>query len=315
MIGSGLKKLAKENGMQISNGVAYGNLGGFAATLSEGSGYKQIVFSTLFTDHKKMEELIEFTGRMNVSRRYRVQTLNITRQSVQVIFLDNPGTMKKIQEFLAWFLPLLRSHGAAPMNICPECGCEISAGRWILVEGTAIYLHDACAQKVIREIDTDNTQRAEEATGSYGLGLLGALLGSALGAVVWAIVLNLGYVASLVGLLIGWLAEKGYNLLHGKQGKAKVLILILAVIFGVLLGTFTADAITLAGMISGGELPGFAMGDIPGIIFILLADDAEYLAATLGNILTGLLFAGLGVFALLRKAGKAVSDTKYVELN
>ena len=126
--------------------------------------------------------------------------------------------------------------------------------------------------------------------------------------------LNLGYVASVVGLLIGWLAEKGYNLLHGKQGKAKVLILILAVIFGVLLGTFTADAITLAGMIGGGELPGFAMGDIPGIIMILLADDAEYRAATIGNILMGLLFAALGVFALLRKAGKAVSDTKYVEL-
>lgn len=314
MIGSGLKKLAKENKMRISNGVAYGSLGGFTATLCEGAGWKQIVFSTLFTDRKKMDELVEFTGRMNLQRRYRVQNLNITQRSVQVFFHDNPGTMKKIREFLEWFQPLLQSHGATPANVCTECGCEITDGRWVLVEGTAFYLHDACARKVSREIETENTQRKEEATGSYGLGLIGALLGSVLGAIVWAIVLNLGYVASVVGLLIGWLAEKGYNLLHGKQGKAKVLILIVAIIFGVLLGTFAADAFTLIGMISNGELPGFAMGDIPAIILILLADDADYRIGTIGNILMGLLFAALGVFSLLRKASKDVADTKYIEL-
>ena len=43
LIGSGLKKLAKEYGMTVS-GVAYGSLGGFAATLSEGAGFKRIVF-------------------------------------------------------------------------------------------------------------------------------------------------------------------------------------------------------------------------------------------------------------------------------
>lgn len=314
MIGSGLKKLAKENGMCVSNGVAYGSIADFAATLSEGANYKQIVFSTLFTDRRKMEELVEFAGRMNVARRFRVQSLNISQRGVQVIFQDYPGTMKKIREFLEWFLPLLKAHNAAPANICTECGCEITGGRWVLVEGTAYYLHDSCAQKVAREIDTENAQRAEEATGSYGMGLLGALLGSAVGAVLWAIVLNMGYVASLVGLVIGWLAEKGYNLLHGKQGKAKVAILIVAIIFGVLLGTFAADAITLAGMIGNGELPGFALGDIPGVILILLADDADYRTAMMSNILMGLLFAGLGVFALLRKTGKDVSGVKFTEL-
>lgn len=314
MIGSGLKKLAKENGMRVSNGVAYGCIAGFAATLSEGANYKQIVFSTLFADRRKMEELVEFTGRINVARRYRVQNLNISQRGVQVIFQDYPGTMKKIREFLEWFLPLLKTHGAAPANICVECGSQITNGRWVLVEGTAYYLHDSCAQKVAREIDTENTQRAEEAAGSYGMGLLGALLGSAVGAVLWAVVLNMGYVASLVGLVIGWLAEKGYNLFHGKQGKAKVAILIAAIIFGVLLGTFAADVFTLAGMIGNGELPGFTMSDIPGIMIILLIDDAEYRAAMLSNILTGLLFAGLGVFALPRKTGKDVSGVKFTEL-
>ena len=38
MIGSALKKMARENGMTVQGGVAYGSLRGFAATLSEGSG-------------------------------------------------------------------------------------------------------------------------------------------------------------------------------------------------------------------------------------------------------------------------------------
>ena len=50
MVGNGLKKLAKENGMNVDKGVAYGSLRGFTATMSEGSGYKQIVFVTSFAD-------------------------------------------------------------------------------------------------------------------------------------------------------------------------------------------------------------------------------------------------------------------------
>ena len=38
MVGSGLKKLANEYGMTVSNGIAYGSLGGYAATMDEGSG-------------------------------------------------------------------------------------------------------------------------------------------------------------------------------------------------------------------------------------------------------------------------------------
>lgn len=54
MIGSGLKKLAKQNGMSVSNGVAYGSLKGFATTMSEGNGYKLFEISTTFPSlHKR----------------------------------------------------------------------------------------------------------------------------------------------------------------------------------------------------------------------------------------------------------------------
>ena len=314
MVGSGLKKLANEYGMSVDKGVVYGSLRGFAATLSEGYGYKQITFATSFADLANRSRLMDMTNSVDLKKQFGVQKLGIDARRIVVVFRDAAGTMKKISAFLDWFIPLLQEYGASGVNTCVDCGMEITSGKWVLINGIAYYLHDGCAERTKRSIEADNTRRKDEATGSYLLGTLGAFLGSAAGAIVWAVVLYLGYVASIVGLLIGFLAEKGYNLLRGKQGRAKILILILAVIFGVLLGTLAVDVVSLAGMIGNGELPGFSMSDIPLMIWFLLTEDAVYRSATIRNTLMGLFFAALGVFSLLRRAGKEVSDAKYVEL-
>lgn len=313
MVGSVLKKLAKENGMKIDRGIAYGSLRGYAVTLSEGAGWKQVVFATSIPDSVKKTEFTDAVGAVDVTKQYRVQQLEITGKAIRVNFLDNPGTMKKIHAFLDWFIPLLDAFGATKANVCSECGFEVTGGKWVLIDGTAYYLHDACAEHVKLEIEAANTQEKEAAAGSYISGAAGAFLGAAVGAALWAVVLLLGYVASIVGFVIGWLAEKGYVLLKGKQGKAKILILVLAIIFGVAVGTIVADAASLAGMINSGELPGWTMGDIPEMMLILM-EDGEYVAATVKNILMGLFFAALGVYTLLRQTGKEVSGIAYAEL-
>ena len=88
MIGSGLKKLAKENGMKVAQGVAYGSLQGFAATMSEGSGYKQIVFATKFREAGQDDQLLAQINQVNVQRTYRVQNLNIAPNAIQVVFIN-----------------------------------------------------------------------------------------------------------------------------------------------------------------------------------------------------------------------------------
>lgn len=313
MIGSGLKKLAVENGMKIAQGVAYGSLQGFAATMCEGNGWKSITFSTAISDPLKKDEFMQAVNSVNIQRIYRVQNLGMAPRNIQVVFLDNPGTMKKIQEFLEWFLPLLRQAGATMANICPECGGEVVNGRWMLIDGVAHHMHEGCAQRVSSEIGEENARRGQEDQGSYIRGILGALLGAALGAIVWAVVLNLGYVASLVGLLIGFLALKGYDMFKGKQGKGKVAILIVAIVFGVLLGTFAAETFTVIGLINNGEL-NLEIAQAPLLVLAVLKDDPEYAAGVGGNVLMGLLFAALGVFTLLRNAGRAVAGTKVKSL-
>lgn len=314
MIGSAFKKFAQENGMAVAHGAGYGVLNGYVATLTEGRGYKQIVFSTVFPDPASLGTFQQELNKHNLKKEFRVQDINIGSRTVSVVFLDNPGTMKKIRAFLDWFIPVLRACGATDSGICTECGCTIESGHWAMVNGVAYHFHEACARKVQQQVELGNEERKNSDTGNYFTGLLGALGGAVVGAVAWAALLLLGYIASIVGLLIGWLSEKGYNLLKGKQGKAKVVILIFAIIVGVLLGNIGADAFTLFEMIQEGELPGMTVGEIPAMILLVFLEDPEYRAATIKNVLMGILFAALGVYALLRKTGREVADVKYIDL-
>ena len=234
---------------------------------------------------------------------------------IHVVFLDNPGTMKKIQAFLDWFIPLLEESGATKATVCNECGCEIAGGdSWALIDGIAHHMHTVCKEKLKVQLAEEERQIAEEQTGSYLSGAVGAVGGALIGALAWAIVFLIGYVTSVVGLLIGFLAEKGYNLLTGKPGKGKIVILILAIILGVLVGTLAADVIDLAMAIGSGELPEFTYGDILPLILFLLVEDAEYMRGMLANCGMGLLFAGLGVFGLLRKTKKEVTGIRVIDL-
>ncbi len=314
MIGAGLKKLAKEQGMKMDKGVAYGSLRGYAATLSEGAGYKLLQIATIFEDPQSQFHLETVLNSKNLMKEFRVKQVIFIEKGMCILFHDNPGTMKLIYAFIDWFFPLLEENGASKWNVCVECGEEITAGQWKLIDGMAYHFHTTCGLSVATEIEREENVKKSEDTGSYGTGFVGAFLGAVLGAVVWALVLLLGYIAGLVGFLIGWLAEKGYHLFRGKNGKGKIAILIIVVIFGVVFGTFLGETISIVNLINSGELAGWTYADIPYLFYILFMD-SEYLMAVGSNVLVGLLFAGLGIFSMLRRANKEVSGVKVQDLN
>ena len=147
MIGYGLKKLAKENGMQVDAGVAYGNFKGFAVTFSEGAGYKRMDVVTKFPDAEQKKQFEEALRGVDVSKTYRVQQLIMGSRYLRVEFYDNPGTMKKMEAFFQWFFPLLAEHGAVAGNVCPQCG-GTAPGAWYLLDGVAYPMHDSCAAQM-----------------------------------------------------------------------------------------------------------------------------------------------------------------------
>lgn len=80
-------------------------------------------------------------------------------------------------------------------------------------------------------------QDAPENKSSVIGGIIGALIGAAIGAVAWTIVGMLGYIASIIGFVIAFLADKGYDLLKGRQGTIKMIVLIVCVVLAVAAGT------------------------------------------------------------------------------
>lgn len=68
-------------------------------------------------------------------------------------------------------------------------------------------------------------------------GIVGALIGASIGAALWALVGVMGYIASIIGFVIAFLASKGYDLLKGRQGMIKMIVLIVCVVLAVCAGT------------------------------------------------------------------------------
>ena len=309
MIGSGLRKLAAEKGLKVASGVAYGSLHGYCATLSEGSGNKTLVFSTRFTEVAQKVAFTEHLQTLGLDKEFKLMALEVQDKIIQVVFLDTIGTMKRIAGFIDRFIPILEQYGASKLDICPECGTMLTGGSWKLVNGIAIYVHEACAERIRDAIQVGNEERLS--TGSYLSGAVGAFLGATGGAAAWAGVMLLGYVTSLVGFLIGFLAERCYNLFRGKKGVGKIVILILAVIFGVLLGNAAANMIAILN-----ELSGYGFGIKEGIEFLIAAftEVPEVRVAMIKDTVLGLLYAGLGVAFLISKTKKEVTGPKFIDL-
>lgn len=152
----------------------------------------------------------------------------------------------------------------------------------------------------------------EEKKSNLLLGIAGALLGALLGALVWAIVGAFGYIASIVGLLIAFLAAKGYDLLRGPQGIIKLIVLIFCVILAVSIGN--------AGAYLWAVHAGYteAVSEMGPVEQQLVMSEAEYLRSVLPELVNdpqiqqeflkdmgvGLLFAVVGCIGLLKQAGK-----------
>lgn len=311
MISSGLKKLAQSYGMQI-NGVAYGDMRGYAATLSEGSGWRRLDITGRFDDVQKQNELQSALNTRNLQKEFAVQQLSVSGRGISVTFLAGLGALKKLSAFLDFFLPLLPQSGLTGSGICPECGNELYGnGKWKSIDGVAYHLHEACAERLRRS--TAEVEQESRREGSYGTGLIGAIIGGLIGAVVWALVLNLGYITSLVGLLIGFLAERGYHFLRGKEGKGKLVILILVSLVCVIIGTLGADVIEIVKLIKDGTLM-LSYGQIPELMWLMFTEEAEYMRAVLANLGLGVLFAGLGLYGMLSRTYRAARGVRFRDL-
>ena len=339
MIGSGLKKLAAANGLQIDGGVAYGVLKGCFVSLSEGSGYKRMcIYAGCYhkpegvaaavegevPEHLQVasaiaDYIVEYAGDFKTYRimnsKHKLPGVSIVQGGsvVQINFFDNPGTIKCIEAFIENILPEIAP--TTQPHVCMKCGLgnNDTTKPVLLPDEAVVPMHEGCANEIIAALGGKKAR----AGGTLG-GILGALIGSAIGAVVWAAIGVMGYIASIVGLLIAFLASKGYDLLGGKPGKVKLVTLIICVLLAVVVGTVGTQVYFIHEVYVEGvaELKSWEVAK-PEMEFIMevipvMWEDSEVAGAVAGDIGMGWLFAALGCFGILRSStgGKKVRILK-----
>ena len=315
MISTGLKKLALENGMKVANGVAYGTFRDYSVGFWDGSGTKSMIVCTKFADADGQSNFEAGLGRLQAPKEYRVRELNVLDEGIVIVFNDTVGTLKKMNEFFDVFFPLLDSCGATHADVCSTCGQSFDGSeQWVLVNGVPLKLHRACRDRMQADIRREKTAAEENDTGSYGSGAVGALLGSVAGAIVWALIFLLGRIAAIGGIVIAWLSAKGYDLLHGKQGKGKIVIVLILSLLGVLLGTFGGYYAEIVKEIVSGELAGYTVGQVPGLIATLFLLSPEFKAEFIKNLAIGFVIAAVGIFLILKNTHDGLKGSTIKDL-
>lgn len=312
MIGADSINLAAEYGFKVSNGVAYGDMCGYAAALSDVSEGKMLVISTAFPREEEKRLLEDELNGSNLQETYCVSNLKLLDSRIEITFAAEAGAAGGIKEFADFFFPLLDKYGASGINVCPLCGEALNEnGSWKLVDGIALHLHDGCAENMRRTA----LAAAQGESGTLGKGILGAMTGSLISAIPWAIVGYLGYFASIFGLVTGLLTKKFYELFHGRNGKGKVAVIVICALIGVALGCFGADAIELAVGISKGYYSGITVGQIPAFILWSLIYIPEYRSEAIRYLCYGIGFAIIGMFDVLRGIKQEAKGSDIIDLD
>ena len=164
-------------------------------------------------------------------------------------------------------------------------------------------------------------EQAVQPEGSIAKGCLGAFLGALLGAIASGLISAFTQQASLLlGFLIGFLVAKGYELLKGREGKAKIVIVILAIIFAVVLGEVIYSVSTIEMEyrkfpqyfaeeigIPVEQIPAELMEELMpgrGEVYEAFYNNPETRTATLKDLGISFLFAAIGSIGIIIGLGK-----------
>ena len=153
-------------------------------------------------------------------------------------------------------------------------------------------------------------QDEKEKQGSLMGGIIGALVGATIGAVIWMLIGMLGYIVGLVGFLIAFLASKGYDLLKGRPGAVKVIVLIVCVLAAICVGTLGTTVWDIHNEYNElSEAERKYMYPPESELIRLVLSDSEVQIAMLKDAGLGLLFGFLGAIDVIRGAKKMQQNT------
>jgi len=207
--------------------------------LSQGmQSYKEFVeilgVNHIFTFKNEIPEVIP----------YRIYEISLEGVSNVSITVQNHKTIgETLKALMDDGIRLMRELGIPGSEVCWYCN-QSGGTEKVQVNEAVVYMHNGCIESFCQKIG-QAAQEFHSEKKNYGRGFVGALLGAIIGAIPWVIVYLLGYVVAALGILIGFAAQKGYEIMGGKPGKGKAWIVLILVIVVVVVAHFIGDTIEL----------------------------------------------------------------------
>jgi len=304
MIGGYYKKTAESMGLKShKNHSAYGVYEGYLMSMFEGMGTKSLFVNFALNtdqDYEKRQRVYEFIQERQ--KDYKIRNFTLQGTGVDIAFNDQFGTPKRVLEFAQAFTAFLRETGVPGADHCSICGEPIRFGNPRVLRTNLYYyaLDEEHTSSFMGVQEQQALQRKEEdSKKSVWLGLLGGILGMVVGMIPWIIVSYIGFFAAVCGLVMGFCISKGYDWLGGRQGRAKVVLVVALTLLGTFLAEFVTQSIFIMEALTA---EGFQFSLSQGLEFSwdYLFTMPENTGMFIGNFSLGLLFALLGLYTIAR---------------
>lgn len=299
---SRLTRLAAQAGYAVLGGTAYGRTNGIyfnVVPTPNGQGvmvraYIRPIETLTFRDTGRGRgiDIDRINEYLNIRRRdYENSGAQADEGSLWLTLVGSPAA-ETVSAFLYEFSRFLSENGY--VSSCAMCPQTRSLGRHTQ-DGQVLEVCSRCAEKL--KGTQGSLAPQQSITDSYIRGAAGAVLGGIAGVILWVLLNFFGSIAFLSGLLMAYFAYRGYRLLHGKRSHHMLLILFAVLIVFTYIAVMTCEGINIyrVRMDEGYDL----FTEISGMMTALLYPDVynvQYLWMRLG---IGLLFSGLGGFALV----------------
>jgi len=279
------RKIAKALGIETSGAVACGCINGVFFCIQNDAFTASLTITVKELSMEQLSDIKAYAGQNKKSLLLR--DLQYDAPYLH-IFLDSRYaalTAKRAAGSAASLAAFLQTLGI--VSACASCGK--SAASPAFYGGSVAFICDECYE--LQKEAAGNAMEERNVTGSYLKGFLGAVTGGAIGIIPWVIFGLLGRIAALSGFIMAYTCIKMYTVFRGKIGKAMIPIVIFVLICFTVAGVFASWFVT-------GLQEGYL--GIGGIIRFIFSDLT--ITGIPGDIIIGLLLAGLGAFAMLRSA-------------
>lgn len=317
------KILEDETGLKRKGTYMYGQYNGFnivanITNLAQATSTLVISVSIKSDLENYKEKVNEYLNNLDKSK------LGITFTQVNDHFCEihiasafQGKMIKQANEFLTKFVEFLKAERFE--SGCQLCEVNSDIGTYEL-GGTYSILCNDCASKIQNQCEEERISQANKKSNVI-TGIVGALIGSLIGVLAWVIIYNLGYIASLAGLITVVCAMKGYEKLGKHLDTKGVIISVIISVLMIYLANQTAWAIEIVNVFNqaGQQISFFdAYRNLFDILkeIEMLSGDNNIISAFYGDLVMGYVLSAIAIIPYIMGVLKAIKvNTKLTKLD